>query len=599
VSPEFFSSLMKRASTDITHRLENVYTREKKRRSKEVKQSRLKSLQGIGVPIQGHDTATHGRPALTSSASSSGEGSGSASRYAGPSQGVSVGVIRDSRLSRQERNRSYKAIQVQASMQPPDQPQLHLVPPSLPHQRRSAPRRTPSDSVVQSHSTGGRGKRGHTTSEQGIIPVTSLSQPTTPEATYSMHASMLSRELSSQQYPSPTEIITTAPVYQASIHPSTLDRDSYRPGGASLGPGFDYTPSPTYNSGEPSLSSRSSLGDGTIATSTSSISQTAAQAPSASPFAMQKFMSENQSDIEAQLALRRRSSFDVGDFWRRTSVADAAVANFFDRVIQAKGARKDSTGSGTSPSLQRFPVSESLSFTSSSAGTAINDPSEMTEMPYTPVYSSIQQHHHHQQAIAGPSALYSADPNQFVYPQYNNRRNSEENQQVQDQYQQQQWQQEERLHSSSSSSSNLHLGQLPDFHTHRQYPQPLHTASSTGSSVGTGGLHSSAHFSDTQQYPSSAGLVNHGFSYLTPPLPIIAPPPLPTPMTELSSNMFAMGAPSQISYQNPTYPFPEDTVHHQQQYQQPQQSMSAFVSSRHGSLSSESIPEEGEEENPQ
>lgn len=203
------------------------------------------------MPAHDAVAAAHGRtpmqlPGHSGDIGRRSSGSGAA-RSQDRDEGMGVGMIRDSHLCRQERNKSYKAVQIQRSKQPLpfNQPQLHII------HRRYHPLAAPtprnrSASVVRSYSTIGLNRRDSASIDQGVCPVPSVSQPTTLEATYSMPASKLSRELTSSQGQDSlsSAIITAAPIYYATTHPSSLDKDSYiRLGGASTGQGFDYIPS--------------------------------------------------------------------------------------------------------------------------------------------------------------------------------------------------------------------------------------------------------------------------------------------------------------------------------------------------------------------
>lgn len=644
-------------------------TREKKKRSKEAKQARLNSLAGLGIPIP----PTHVVSGVPSPL------------YSSFGNSNSMGVIRDTRMMRQERPRPYMTIPIHSRI-PSDQREQIIQQQQQPQQSSTGYQPPIASRRIQSDSMGRR--RGVTmdsfyvptgatpsvlqsedslSTTRGPMNVTSLSQPSTPEATYSMHASMLSQELSRNQSTSPAQTFNRpymghqSMALKPSIPPNNDSDTSFR--SAAFVSGFDYITSPSHQSEGPSTSSRSSAGDIT-ATASTSVSSIVPTAPLTSPSTIQR-LAAPYIEMDQQMAVRRRSSFDVGNFWRRTSVADAAVANFFDRVIQARGSRKGSFEGLNTPGNRQYPPSvQANSHLSSILPTTSSIPSS-SEVPYS-IYTSLQEVMQNATPLDAPyTALNSnPDPLTFSHPfalgseTLPNRDQSTE-----------------EHHSTYSSpsvgapfdssqfdvsgsdvgdqggystrgfynnlptsaalttspehnlgqgpnipSTQLHLGTLPNFQSHRQ--PTINTADSGGSSSGLQAeqyYYSPQYVGDGGSSAPSSSYAPNGSSdqnmYFAPhhqqqppPLPhqhlgAGGVPALPTPMTELSSNMFAMAPPSNTS---PASPTTLSGAYNSRAFLSPWNTTSSYeelhlhqnmttIGSRQGSLSANSIQEEEEE----
>lgn len=411
-------------------RIENLLAREKKKRSKETKQSRLHSLAELGIPMSSsHLVQSNQQRQQVYSP-------GYASR---PS---SVGVIRDSRLIRQERHRPYvPSFHAQQSPQLPE----HFHPPShSPSHHRMPSSHMLPDPAHQGMcdptgpTQGGR-RRGTTLGgyegypdhapvlsldsdyTQHNLPVNSLSQPTTPEATYSMHANMLSHELSRHQSQSPEDTFrhsnqAPAPLPSSSgIFAGEPDSTFFRPNATP--PEAGYASSPGYAiEGQSFAAVPTSTGlahalpsvapSPPVHTSVSSTPISVVIPKITSPSLLQPRMTRPFSELEQQLAIRRRSSFDIGDFWRRTSVADAAVANFFDRVIQAREAKKGSFDTAL--------LSASRSFPSMTSEPLVDQPPAPSETPYS-MYGNLQEVMQNAAPVDLPFTAFNSSPNQAMF----------------------------------------------------------------------------------------------------------------------------------------------------------------------------------------
>ncbi|UZJ52668.1 hypothetical protein CBS101457_001988 [Exobasidium rhododendri] len=399
-----------------------------------------------------------------------------------------------------------------------------------------------------------------------------------------------------------------------------------------------------YHSGRPSSTSRSSMGDidtkeylpnasATILSSSSSSSSSPPPLPLIpSSIQLQHYYKNPLLETNEQMESRRRSSFEVGSFWKKNSVADAAVANFFDRVVQARDSRSSSLEGMTNSSSDRqytgFPTGMPAQTASTSATT-----NNSSDSPYS-IYTTLQEVI---QNAAPPDTPYtSANPNPhpltFSHPfalggseQFysGSRTHSSAEEQgpiyhapspslvipsvLTGSYPGEgggEWQNVSRSAASISSlssslqSSQMHLGRLPEYQPYRQMiaspvlsPSSLHPSSygvnaaspaylpgvaapttttttitatepysyspqyigsgtpssSQESSLPSGQNtyferrqhHHSPHhhqqqlLQQQQQYPPMYSTSNSSIS-----------PPLPTPISELSSNMFAMIPPS-------------------------------------------------------
>ena len=461
---------------------------------------------------------------------------------------------------------------------------------------------------------------------QHNLPVNSLSQPTTPEATYSMHANMLSHELSRQQSQSPEDAFghsnqAPTPLSSSSgIFTREPDSASFRlnatppKAGYASSPGYaiegqSFAAMPTSTALAHALPSVAPSPPVHTSVSSTSTPISVVIPKTTSPSLLQPRMTRPFSELEQQLAIRRRSSFDIGDFWRRTSVADAAVANFFDRVIQAREAKKGSFDTGL--------LSTSRSFPSMTSEPLVGQPSAPSETPYS-MYGNLQEVMQNAAPLDLPFTAFNSSPNQAIFSPFSLDGGQQPAQLGQangrlhgSDHDQHSTYSSPSLTSTISSSQyelqnvggvgnasvpvgsffppisspmmppgaaaltekatpllegssfrqappqHLNLSDLPDFHLNRDLTSAAALHSADG--VGQSGLeryfspHSMSAPSSSNGAPSAptssydaGGPSSQNIYFASPqPLPPTADlPSLATPMTELSSNMFAMAPPS-------------------------------------------------------